>query len=57
MKIKKRRALRDNVVAARVTQKEFNKMKLSANLYTEGNVSEWMIYAALEYKPKKADLE
>ena len=39
----------------KLTQKHQNQRK--ANLYTEGNVSEWILYAAINHVPKRSDLE
>ena len=57
MRIKKRKHSKEEMIGARVNKEEFNKIKLNANLYTEGNLSEWIVYAALNCKPNKTDLE
>jgi hypothetical protein len=34
-----------------------NKIKLKANMYTEGNVNEWIVFASTNHKPHKNDFE
>ena len=41
----------------RVSQEQKNFLKSKALLYTEGNVSEYLIYAALNFVPSKEDFE
>lgn len=57
MRLKKRNHIREKTITIRVTDKEFNLMKIKAGLYTEGNMSEWMACAALSYKPVKSAME
>ena len=57
MRLKKRKNNKVKTIASRVTETEFNKIKLKAGLYAEGNVSDWLAIAALKYKPEKKDLD
>ena len=57
MRLKKNKIYKGKVIAFRVTEKEFNLIKIRANLYTDGNVSEWITQAGLKFKPKRADIE
>lgn len=57
MRLKKRNDNKCKMMTLRITQGEFNKMKIKANLYTNGNVSEWMATAALKYRPEKKDVD
>lgn len=57
MRLKKNKIYKGKVIAFRVTEKEFNLIKIRANLYTDGNVSEWITQAGLKFKPKKSDIE
>ena len=40
----------------KVLKEDLATIKEKAALYTNGNVSMWMRYAALNHRPKKADL-
>jgi len=55
MRLKK--DLKNKHLQARVSAMEINKIKIRANLYTNGNVSEWMVFAAMNYKPGKRSLK
>ncbi len=57
MRLKKKKHNKNNFIAARLNEKEFKRIKLKANLYTEGNLSEWLIHAALNHRPRTDDLE
>lgn len=57
MRIKKKKTIKCNFIGLRVSDKELNDLKLKANLYTEGNLSEWLLYSGLNYSPKKEELE
>jgi hypothetical protein len=39
----------------KLNQNEMNLLKEKANLYTEGNISEWIRYATLKLEPKSDD--
>lgn len=57
MRLKKNKNTKSITKNFRVNHKELNKMKLKANVYCEGNLSEWIIYAAINHRPKGSDLE
>ena len=48
--------LRTNVTV-RLTKKEYNNVLQKALVHTEGNVSEWVRYAAQNCTPRRTDLE
>lgn len=41
----------------RISEKEYNAVLRKASVHTNGNVSEWVRYAAQNFTPRKADLE
>lgn len=57
MRIKKKKTNKTGRFAGRCTEEQENRLQTLANLYTEGNVSEWMLYASLNYVPSKEELE
>lgn len=57
MRLKKSKLKKTEFVGLRVSQDELNRIKQRALLYCEGNVSEFMLYAALNYEIKEKDLE
>ena len=57
MRLKKKKKAKENFIGLRTSEKEHNNIKMKANLYTDGNVSEWLVYAGLNYKPKKEEME
>lgn len=57
MRLKKNKKNKSELIAARVSVEELNKIKTKANIYAEGNISQWIVYSALNCKPKKTDLE
>lgn len=50
------RNMKTEYIGIRMTEAEINEVKLKANIYTEGNVSQWMLYCALNYKPSSREL-
>ena len=56
-RIKKNRIYRTEYVAFRCTPEEKKLLKLKSNIFTEGNMSEYILYAALNYNVKYNDLE
>ena len=44
------------VIGIRCTEREYNELKIKANVYTEGNISEYVLYCALCYKINKNDV-
>ena len=57
MRLKKSRSNKTATIAARCLQEEWNRAQQKANIYTEGNLSEWVLFAALNYVPGKEDFE
>ncbi len=45
------------MIAYRCTEEEFNEIKIKANIYCEGNVSEYALYTAINYEVNYEDLE
>ena len=44
-------------VYLRLSEREKKELQNLANQYTNGNVNAWLLYCALNYKPKKKELE
>ena len=57
MRLKKKNNIKNKTISLRVSKKELYKMIIKASLYTEGNLSEWIIFSATEHRPKKEELE
>lgn len=57
MKLKKTKTNKVVPVSFRCTEKEFNKLKQKANIYTEGNVSAYLVFAGIAFVPSKDDFE
>jgi len=57
MRLKRKKDLKTERLAARATLKQLYKIQQKANIYTEGNVSEYIVFAALNFVPSKDDLE
>ena len=58
MRLKRKKAIKKTeFLICRCKKTEKNKIKRKANLYCEGNVSEWLIHASINYLPNKEDLE
>jgi hypothetical protein len=57
MRLKKKKDVKTKTVSVRLSEKDLNKLKIKAGMYTEGNVSEWIVFAGLEHRPNKVDLE
>lgn len=52
MLLKTNKIKRDKNITLRVTEEELNRMKLSAQMYTGGCLTTWIVYTAMRYKPK-----
>lgn len=50
------KVLRDCYIGLRLTREEKNNITLKAGLYTGGNVTAWLTYCALNYKPRITEL-
>ena len=46
-------SVRQILIAVRVNAKEMHQLLALANVYTKGNVSQWVRKAAFNYKPLK----
>ena len=58
MRLKKKKKInKDKRTTFRSTEKELNKMQVKANLYTDGNLSEYILFAALNFVPSGDELE
>ena len=56
VRLKPRKRYRTKYIGIRCTDIEYHEIKLKAGLYTEGNISEYILYAVLKFKPSKQDL-
>lgn len=56
IRLKSKPEIKNRVLALRCSDKEFNKVKMLAMLYSEGNMSEYTLYAALNFRPSRGDL-
>lgn len=56
-RLKRDKIYKDSFIGVRCMKEQHNEIKMRANLYTEGNVSEYVIYAALNFAPCYEDLE
>jgi len=57
MRLKKAKQEKNSTVATRCTIPEHNKIQQKANIYCDGNVSEYLLYAALNFVPGREDFE
>lgn len=57
MRLKKQSNNKTKRHTLRLTESELNKLKRKANIYTEGNLSELLLFAALNFVPSKEDFE
>jgi hypothetical protein len=57
MRLKKNKQNKTNNFSFRCTDSEANKIQAKANIYNDGNVSEYLVYAALNFIPGKEDLD
>ena len=57
MRLKKNKNNKTHRTTFRSTEEEFNKLQQKANIYTDGNVSEYILFAALNFVPSKEDFE
>ena len=56
-RLKKKKVYKTRFIGVRCNDEQYNEIKLKANLYTEGNVSEYVLHAALNYEVSRDDLE
>lgn len=57
MRLKKPNKNKSERETFRCTKEDSNKIQQKANIYTEGNVSEYLLFAALNFVPSKEDFE
>ena len=57
MRLKKAKKNKTESVGVRCKQDEYNALQRKANIYTDGNLSEYVLFAALNFVPSKEDFE
>jgi len=57
MRFKERKKYSTDHIRIRCTEEDKRLIQLKANLYTEGNLSEYMLHAALKYKAVRSDFK
>jgi len=57
MRLKKNKTNKTSRVTFRCVEAEENKLQQKANIYTDGNLSEYILFAALNFVPSKDDFE
>ena len=57
MRLKKKKTNKTEPVNFRCTLEEFQLIQRKALLYTEGNLSEFIVFASTEFVPSKEDFE
>ena len=57
MRLKKNKTNKSSRLTFRSTEFEANKIQQKANIYTDGNLSEYILFAALNFVPGKEDFE
>lgn len=57
MKLKKEKKNKTARVNFRCTEADLNSIQLKANLYTEGKLSEYIVYASKNFVASKEDFE
>jgi hypothetical protein len=57
MRLKRPKKTKEETVKARCDSQDRNALQLKANLYTEGNLSEWLVFAGKNFVPSKEDFE
>lgn len=57
MRIKKRAGKKSEFVGLRLSLDDLNKIRQRALLYCDGNISEFILYAALNYTISRKDLD
>lgn len=56
-RLKQDKVYKASFIGLRCTEEQFNEIKIKANIYTEGNLSEYVLYAALNFVVNYEDLE
>jgi len=57
MRLKKPKTNKTQRITFRCVESDMNAMMRKACIYTEGNLSEYILYAALNFVPSKEDFE
>jgi len=57
MRLKKNKNNKTERLVSRCTDEDKNKAQQKANIYTDGNLSEYILFAALNFVPNKDDFE
>ena len=57
MRLRRMKEKKSEFIGLRVSVEELNRIKQRALLYCEGNMSEFILYACLNYEIKEKDLE
>lgn len=57
LRLKSLKEKKDEAVGFRCKEFDKNSLQGKADLYTGGNLGEWLIYAGLNYVPSKDELE
>ena len=57
MRLRKNKNNKNGRTSFRRTEEEINKIQQKANIYTDGNISEYILFAALNFVPSKEDFE
>jgi len=56
MRLKSMKRYKTKFIGIRCTEAEYNEIKIKSLLYTDGNISEYMMYAVMKFKPSKQDI-
>ena len=57
MRLKKKKNNKTKAINLRCTEEEYNIIMRKSLLYTEGNTSEFIVFASTEFVPSKEDFE
>ncbi len=57
MRLKKKKIYKTRTIGFRCTEEEFQKIQMRSLHWTDGNASEFCLYAAMNYSVKKDDIE
>lgn len=56
-RLKRKKNYKTEYIGVRMNKEQRNEIQLKANLYTDGNLSEFVLYSALNFEPNYEDLE
>lgn len=57
MRLKKKKVNKTEGGAFRCTEEQMNAIKGKALMYADGNLSEWIVYASMNYVPSGEELD